>query len=92
MQQSALPLSVLVVASRPANVAPRNVDQHLESVYDALEEAGDQIALEWLWPPTFRAIEQRLADTDAPRVSMLYLDAPLETTASGVAICLQAPD
>jgi len=70
----ALPVRVLVVVSRPddANfIDPRAVSLPL---LEAMDELGDQVAVEFLYPPTLKALTTRLRDRKAPPVHLVHFD------------------
>jgi tetratricopeptide (TPR) repeat protein len=70
----ALPVRVLVVVSRPEDagfIDPRAVSRPL---LDALDELGDQVVVEFLYPPTLPALTERLSDSKAPPVHVVHFD------------------
>ena len=69
-----LPVRVLVVVSRPKGagfIDPRAVSLPL---LDALDELGDRVVTEFLYPPTLPALTARLRDRPAPPVHVLHFD------------------
>jgi len=70
------PLRILLVTARPDNagfVDPRCIARELlEEVSEQVEEG--KIALEFLRPPTLKALRERLSDTRHPPVHVLHFD------------------
>lgn len=69
-----LPVRLLVVMARPDGagfIDPRAVSKPL---LDALDSLGEQVAVEFLYPPTVSALTQRLRDRAAPRVHVVHFD------------------
>jgi len=69
-----LPVRMLVVVSRPRGagfIDPRAVSLPL---LDALDELGDRVVTEFLYPPTLPALTARLRDRSAPPVHILHFD------------------
>jgi tetratricopeptide (TPR) repeat protein len=61
-----LPVRVLVVVSRPEGagfIDPRNVSRPL---LDALEDVGERVVTEFLYPPTLEALDRRLRAATGP--------------------------
>jgi hypothetical protein len=74
VQSFELPARVLVIVSRPEGagfIDPRAVSRPL---LDALDELGDRVAIEFLYPPTLEALAERLRDKGAPRVHVVHFD------------------
>jgi hypothetical protein len=70
----ALPVRVLVVVSRPEGagfIDPRAVSRPL---LDALDELGERVEVEFLYPPTLKALTNRLRDRQAPPVHVVHFD------------------
>jgi len=70
------PLRILLVTSRPDNVGfidPRNIAREL---LDEIQEHIDKgsIAIEFLRPPTLRALRERLSDTKRSPIHVLHFD------------------
>ncbi len=71
---AALPVRVLVVMARPEGagfIDPRAISKPL---LDALESLGDQVDVEFLYPPTLAALDRRLHDRAAPQVHVVHFD------------------
>lgn len=69
-----LPVRVLAVVSRPDDagfIPPRAVSLPL---LDALARLGDQVDVEFLYPPTLTALTDRLRDRHAPPVHVVHFD------------------
>jgi len=69
-----LPVRLLVVVSRPEDapfIDPRAVSRPL---LDALDELGNLVAVEFLYPPTLAALTDRLRDRHAPPVHVVHFD------------------
>jgi len=69
-----LPVRLLVVVSRPQDagfIDPRAVSRPL---LDALDELGNLVAVEFLYPPTLAALTERLRDQHAPPVHVVHFD------------------
>ena len=70
----ALPVRVLVVVSRPKDagfIDPRAVSRPL---LDALDDLGQQVEVEFLYPPTLTALTNRLKDAKAQAVHVVHFD------------------
>jgi tetratricopeptide (TPR) repeat protein len=70
----ALPVRVLIVVSRPQGagfIDPRAVSRPL---LDALDALGDRVVTEFLYPPTLKALTDRLRDRTAPPVHVVHFD------------------
>src|SRR6266487_1163998 len=70
----ALPVRVLVVVARPDDAG--FFDSRADSVplLDALDELGERSAVEFLYPPTLKALTARLRDKKAPPVHVVHFD------------------
>jgi len=71
---AALPVRVRVVMARPDGagfIDPRAISKPL---LDALESLGDQVDVEFLYPPTLAALDRRLHDRAAPQVHVVHFD------------------
>ncbi|MBN1955471.1 MAG: tetratricopeptide repeat protein [Anaerolineae bacterium] len=72
--QLELPLRVLLVVSRPEGIGaidPRNVSH---SLLEALAETDNRVVLEFLYPPTFKALSARLRNQQEPPVHAVHFD------------------
>ena len=71
-----LPVRVLVVVSRPDDKDAGFIDPRAVSLplLDALDELGDRVAVEFLYPPTLKALTARLRDRSAPPVHVVHFD------------------
>ena len=70
----ALPLRVLVLVSRPAGfgfIDPRSIS---EPLLETLEQIGAGAQVECLYPPTLKALSDRLHDKKLPPVHVLHFD------------------
>ena len=72
----ALPVRVLVVVSRPDDKDVGFIDPRAVSLplLDALDKLGDRVVTEFLYPPTLKALTDRLRDKKAPPVHVLHFD------------------
>ncbi|HEX9370077.1 MAG TPA: CHAT domain-containing protein, partial [Roseiflexaceae bacterium] len=70
----ALPVRVLIVVARPDDAG--FFDSRADSVplLDALDELGERAAVEFLFPPTLKALTARLRDKKAPPVHVVHFD------------------
>ncbi len=69
-----LPVRVLVVVARPTGagfIDPRAVSRPL---LDALDALGSRVVTEFLYPPTLKALTDRLRDRHAPPVHVVHFD------------------
>jgi len=69
-----LPVRILVVVARPDGagfISPREVSLPLLNALDAL---GDRVTTEFLYPPTLKALSDRLDDETAPPVHVVHFD------------------
>jgi tetratricopeptide (TPR) repeat protein len=69
-----LPVRILVVTARPDDagfIDPRAVSRPL---LDAVDELGERVAVEFLYPPTLDALTTRLRDRNAPPVHVVHFD------------------
>ncbi|MBM3130234.1 MAG: CHAT domain-containing protein [Chloroflexi bacterium] len=71
----ALPVRILVVTARPDEpgmfIDPRAVSLPLLA---AVDELGERVAVEFLYPPTLDALTARLRDRHAPPVHVVHFD------------------
>ncbi|MEE8389617.1 MAG: CHAT domain-containing protein, partial [Anaerolineae bacterium] len=69
-----LPVRVLILVSRPDDAG--FIDSRAVSLplLDALDELGDRVATEFLYPPTLKALTGRLRDRQAPPVHVVHFD------------------
>ncbi len=70
----ALPVRVLVVVARPEGAG--FIDSRAVSMplLDALDELGARAAVEFLYPPTLKALSDRLSDRKAALVHVVHFD------------------
>ncbi|RJP47155.1 MAG: CHAT domain-containing protein [Anaerolineaceae bacterium] len=69
-----LPVRILMVTCRPDGagfIDPRSIATPLLESLDAIPE---QVEVEFLRPPTLRALDNRLRDTNKPRVHIVHFD------------------
>lgn len=69
-----LPLRVLMVISRPDGVGFIDPRSSAVALLDALASLGDQAQVEFLRPPTVKALTARLSDPDQPPVHVVHFD------------------
>ncbi|MCP4514843.1 MAG: CHAT domain-containing protein, partial [Delftia sp.] len=69
-----LPVRVLLVVSRPQDAGFIDSRAVSRSLLDALDELGQQVVVEFLYPPTLAALNERLDDAQAPPVHVLHFD------------------
>ncbi|NOZ27623.1 MAG: tetratricopeptide repeat protein [Chloroflexi bacterium] len=69
-----LPLRVLMVISRPEGVGFIDPRSSAVALLDALAPLGDQAQVEFLRPPTLKALAERLSDPDKPPVHVVHFD------------------
>ena len=70
-----LPLNILIVAPRPVSEDAALSREHLEVLYDVLEEQRDHIEMTYLWPVTGDALRDALAVGGEPSYDVVILDA-----------------
>jgi tetratricopeptide (TPR) repeat protein len=92
MPPFALPLNVLVAAPRPPTLARTPSRMRVEAVYDALEAQGQSAHAEWLWPPTWDALVERLRQPERQPVAALFLDALFAPAQDGPALYFQTTE
>ncbi|MGM0400027.1 MAG: tetratricopeptide repeat protein [Chloroflexota bacterium] len=86
MESSTPALRVLVVAPRPLSLSRVPGRSDVEAIYDAVEAQGGQMEAEWLWPATYGALVERLDDTDAPAIDILYLSGVISHGKGGLVL------
>ena len=69
-----LPLRVLMVISRPDGVGFLDPRSSAVALLDALTPLGEQAAVEFLRPPTVKALSERLTDATKPPVHVVHFD------------------
>lgn len=69
-----LPLRVLMVISRPAGVGFLDPRSSAVALLDALAPLGEQAVVEFLRPPTVKALMERLIDPSQPPVHVVHFD------------------
>ncbi len=75
-QAFTLPVRILMLISRPEGehigfLDPRSSAQTL---LDAIEPLGERVTVEFLYPPTLKALTQRVRDPQAPPVHVVHFD------------------
>lgn len=73
----ALPVRVLVVVARPDDagfIDPRADALPLLNALEALEALGEQVAVEFLYPPTLKTLTARLRSRKKPPVHVVHFD------------------
>ncbi len=75
-QAFTLPVRILMLISRPEGdhigfLDPRSSAQAL---LDAIEPLGDRVTVEFLYPPTLKALTTRVRDPQAPPVHVVHFD------------------
>ena len=75
-QAFSLPVRILMLISRPEGddigfLDPRSSAQAL---LDAIEPLGDRVTVEFLYPPTLKALTQRVRDPHRPPVHVVHFD------------------
>ncbi|HFD38510.1 MAG TPA: CHAT domain-containing protein, partial [Anaerolineae bacterium] len=69
-----LPLRLLMVVSRPDGVGFLDPRSSAEALLDALEPLGERVVVEFLRPPTLKALTDRLGDRSQPPVHVVHFD------------------
>jgi len=70
----ALPVRLLAVVSRPDDAGFFDPRADALPLLDALDELGDRTEVEFLYPPTLKALTARLRDRQAPPVHVVHFD------------------
>ncbi|MDQ2996972.1 MAG: CHAT domain-containing protein, partial [Chloroflexota bacterium] len=70
----ALPVRVLVLVSRPEDAGFIDSRAVSEPLLDALDELGARAKVEFLYPPTLKALDRRLRDEKALPVHVMHFD------------------
>ncbi|MBM3187779.1 MAG: tetratricopeptide repeat protein [Chloroflexi bacterium] len=91
MPHRSSPLAVLVVSPCPSEATSAPSHEGLEALYDALEEQGDGLASEWLWPPTWDNLSGRLADPARAPVDVLCLQVSMSALPQGLGLLFEGP-
>ena len=86
------PLHVLIVSPRPEGVEPPPSRASVEGVCMALEEQGDQVRADWLWPATLGALSERLGASNEPGIDAVYLDAVLGEDAGNASLSFETAE
>ena len=87
-----LPLNILAAAPRPPALERTPSRMRVDALYDALEAQGQAVRSEWLWPPTWEALAERLGRGESPAVAALYLDAVLVSSPTSPALAFEAAE
>jgi hypothetical protein len=69
-----LPVRILMVISRPDNVGFLDPRSSAQALLDAIEPLGERVTIEFLYPPTLKALTNRLRDESAPPVHVVHFD------------------
>ena len=69
-----LPVRILVVVARPDEAGFIDPRADAIALLDATAGLGDQVAVEFLYPPTLKALTDRLRDRSAPPVHVVHFD------------------
>ena len=69
-----LAVRMLLVVSRPDDVSFLDPRSDAWPLLDALDELGERVEVEFLYPPTVDALSKRLRDRKAPPVHMVHFD------------------
>lgn len=70
----ALPVRVLVVVARPDDAGFIDPRADALPLLDALEALGEQVVIEFLYPPTLKALSARLRSRQKPAVHVVHFD------------------
>lgn len=70
----ALPVRILVVIARPDDASFIDPRADAQALLDATDSLGDQVVVEFLTPPTLKALTDRLRDKNAPPVHVVHFD------------------
>ncbi len=73
-RQFALPVRILVVVARPDDAGYIDARSETRPLMAALDQLGDQVVAEFLYPPTLPALRKRLNDKRAPPVHVVHFD------------------
>ncbi len=69
-----LPMRILFVVSRPEGAGFLDPRSSAQALLDAIEPLGDQVIVEFLYPPTLKALTQRVRDQNLPPVHVVHFD------------------
>ena len=69
-----LPMRILFVVSRPEGAGFLDPRSSAQALFDAIEPLGDQVVVEFLYPPTLKALTQRVRDQALPPVHVVHFD------------------
>ncbi len=69
-----LPVRILVVVSRPEDAGLIDSRAVTRPMLDAVDALGEKVTTEFLFPPTLRALSERLEDENAPPVHVVHFD------------------
>ncbi|MGB0386397.1 MAG: PEP/pyruvate-binding domain-containing protein [Ardenticatenaceae bacterium] len=70
----ALPVRVLMVVSRPDDAGFADPRAHALPLLDGLEGLGEEVVVEFLYPPTLKALSTRLRSREKPAVHVVHFD------------------
>jgi hypothetical protein len=73
-QEFTLPMRILFVVSRPEGAGFLDPRSSAQALLDAIEPLGDQTIVEFLYPPTLKALTQRVRDPQLPPVHVVHFD------------------
>ena len=73
-QAFTLPVRILFVVSRPEGAGFLDPRSSAQALLDAIEPLGDQVVVEFLYPPTLKALTQRVRDPQLPPVHVVHFD------------------
>ena len=73
-QPFTLPVRILFVVSRPEGAGFLDPRSSAQALLDAIEPLGDQITVEFLVPPTLKALTTRVRDPQLPPVHVVHFD------------------
>ena len=67
-------MRILFVVSRPEGAGFLDPRSSAQALLDAIEPLGDQVVVEFLYPPTLKALTQRVRDPQLPPVHVVHFD------------------
>ena len=88
MTHLTLPLRILLVGPRPVTLDSLPSRVKVEALYDALEDQGDRVIAEWLWPASIHGMGVRLSG-QRPAIGVVYLDSIIARGEEGLGFCLE---
>ena len=73
-QAFTLPMRILFVVSRPEGAGFLDPRSSAQALLDAIEPLGDQVTVEFLYPPTLEALTDRVRSETLPPIHVVHFD------------------